>query len=258
VLIKVSPYPQAKTGEDVTICYGSRTQITGSVVGSSFTWSPTNSLQNPKTLNPIAGPLTTTNYILTSFDTLGCPKPFRDTITVKVLPKILAFAGNDTAVVANQPLQLKASGGTNYIWSPGIGMTGANTATPIVTLGSELESITYRVRVSVAEGCFADDDINVKVYKTGPEIFIPTGFTPNADRKNDILKPTLVGMKGLTYFKVFNRWGQLIFNTAEEGTGWDGTFAGKQQASGTYVFMAEATDYLGKKVFRKGTFVLIR
>ncbi|HEX8333414.1 MAG TPA: PKD domain-containing protein [Segetibacter sp.] len=258
VLIKVTPYPQAETGEDVTLCYGSRTQITGSIVGSSFTWSPTNSLQNPQTLTPVAGPITTTNYILSSYDTLGCPKPHRDTLTVVVLPKILAFAGNDTSVVANQPLQLKASGGTSYLWSPTIGMTGFNTATPVITLGSDIESITYRVRVGIAEGCFADDDINVKIFKTGPEIFIPTAFTPNADRKNDILKPTLVGMKGLTYFKIYNRWGQLIFNTAEEGTGWDGTFAGKQQASGTYVFMAEATDYLDKKVFRKGTFVLIR
>jgi gliding motility-associated-like protein len=257
VLVKVTPYPQANAGADVTLCFGSRTQLTGNIIGSSFTWSPNSTLHNFSTLTPIARPTTTTSYILTSFDTLGCPKPFRDTVKVTVLPQIMAFAGNDTIIVANQPLQLRASGGTDYLWSPTTGMTGFNTANPVVVLSSDVEAITYRVRVGVPEGCFAEDDINVRVFKS-PDIFIPTGFTPNGDRKNDILKPTLAGMKSFTYFKIYNRWGQLLFNTAEIGKGWDGTFGGKDQTSGTYVFMAEATDYLDRKVFKKGTVVLIR
>jgi gliding motility-associated-like protein len=127
----------------------------------------------------------------------------------------------------------------------------------LVILGSDVEAITYRVRVGVPEGCFAEDDINVKVFKR-PDIFIPTGFTPNGDSKNDVLKPTLAGIKSFKYFKIFNRWGQLLFNTAEAGKGWDGRFGGREQASGTYVFVAEAVDYLDNKIFKKGTVVLIR
>jgi gliding motility-associated-like protein len=257
LLVKVTPYPQAKVGEDVTICYGSRSQLTGTIVGSSFTWSPANSLQNASSLSPTAGPITTTNYVLSAFDTLGCPKPYRDTVTVTVRPKILAFAGHDTTVVANQPLQLKATGGTDYLWTPTANMNNFNIANPIITLGADVESITYRVRVGVQGGCYAEDDINIRVFKS-PDIYVPTGFTPNNDRKNDVLKPIMAGMKSFSYFKIFNRWGQLLFNTAQEGTGWDGTFKGREQASGTYVYMAEATDYLGNKVFRKGTVVLIR
>jgi gliding motility-associated-like protein len=257
VLIKVTPYPQSNAGADATVCYGSSTQLKGSVVGSSFTWSPNTSLQNSFTLSPVARPTTTTNYVLTSYDTLGCPKPFRDTVTVKVLPQIMAFAGNDTIVVANQPLQLTATGGTDYLWSPTIGMTGFNTATPLVVLSANVESITYRVRVGVPEGCFAEDDINVRVFKS-PDIFIPTAFTPNADGKNDVVKPTLAGIKSFKYFKIYNRWGQLLFNTAEIGKGWDGRFGGRELGSGTYIFVAEATDYLDKRIFKKGTVVLIR
>jgi gliding motility-associated-like protein len=112
--------------------------------------------------------------------------------------------------------------------------------------------------VATPEGCFATDDITVKVFKTGPEIFVPSAFTPNADGKNDILRPIIVGMRRMTFFRVFNRWGQLVYSTSESGKGWDGTLAGKEQASGTYVYSAEAYDFKGNKVSRKGSVVLIR
>ena len=257
VMVLVAPYPQANAGPDTTICYGNRAQITASVNGSTFTWSPTGSLTGSGTLTPTASPLATTSYVLTAFNNQGCPKPFRDTVVVTVLPRIFAFAGNDTSAVIGQKLQLNASGGASYLWSPTAFMTGFNTANPTLIFSSEIDLINYKVRVSDAAGCFADDDINIKVFK-GPDIFIPSGFTPNNDRKNDILKPILVGMKSLTYFKVYNRWGQLLFTTSQDGTGWDGTFGGRTLASGTYIFMAEAMDFLGKAIVKKGTVVLIR
>jgi gliding motility-associated-like protein len=226
------------------------------VNASTFTWSPTGSLTGSGTLTPTAGPLSTTSYVLSAFYNTGCPKPFRDTVVVSVLPRIFAFAGNDTSAVIGQTLQLNASGGASYLWSPAT-TTGFNTPNPTLTFSSEVDLVTYRVRVSDAAGCFADDDINIKVFK-GPDIFIPTGFTPNNDRKNDILKPILVGLKSLTYFKVYNRWGQLLFTTSQDGAGWDGSFGGRDLASGTYIFIAEAVDFLGKAIVKKGTVVLIR
>ena len=107
-------------------------------------------------------------------------------------------------------------------------------------------------------GCFADDDVVVKVYKTGPDIFVPSAFTPNGDGKNDILRPITIGISQLHYFRVYNRWGQLVFSTTELGRGWDGMFNGAQQPANTYIFATEGTDYTGKTVYRKGTSVLIR
>ena len=258
IKIKVAPYPQANAGTDTAICFGNNALLRASIVGSSFNWSPAGSLQNANTLTPTASPATTTNYILTTYDTLGCPKPFSDTVMVWVIPRVQAFAGNDTSVVANQPLQLNATGGSVYLWTPSFGMTNPLLSNPVVTLGPETGTIKYTVRVSVPEGCYATDDINVKVFKTGPDIFIPSAFTPNNDGKNDVLKPIAVGMKSLTYFRVYNRWGQLLFSTGDIGKGWNGTFGGTDQASGTYVYTAEATDYQDKKVVKKGTVVLIR
>ncbi len=256
--IKVAPYPLANAGLDTAICFGKTTQLFAKITGSQFTWAPVNSLLNPNTLTPVAGPQTTTTYLLIVYDTLGCPKPARDSITVKVIPPIAAFAGNDTIIVANQPLQLNATGGTIYAWSPFTGMNDPTISNPVVIITTAPDTITYRVKVSVPEGCFAYDDIKVTVFKTLPEIFIPTGFTPNGDGLNDVLKPILVGMKELKFFRVFNRWGEMLFSTSKTDKGWDGTFGGVKQASGTYVFEAEAIDYLGNIIIKKGTAVLIR
>ena len=96
------------------------------------------------------------------------------------------------------------------------------------------------------------------MFKTGPDIFVPSAFTPNGDGRNDVLKPIPVGIKTFDYFKVFNRWGQLVYVTGEVGKGWDGNVNGTRQQSGTYVYVTQGIDYTGKIIFRKGTVVLIR
>ncbi len=78
------------------------------------------------------------------------------------------------------------------------------------------------------------------------------------DGKNDLLRPIPIGIAQLTYFKLYNRWGQLIFSTNEMGKGWNGIFNGEQQPTGTYIFQAEGKDFTGKIVYKKGTAVLIR
>lgn len=258
ITIQVAPYPVANAGPDSTVCYGDRAQLNGSFVGTGFAWSPVSTLQNPNSLTPIAGPLQTTQYILTAFSQGICPKPKSDTAIVIVRPRVNAFAGNDTTVIALQPLQLNATGGATYTWSPSLGLSATNIGNPIATLPATIDSIIYRVRATDIAGCFADDDMKVIVFKTGPEIFIPTGFTPNGDGNNELVMPVLVGMQKLNYFRVYNRWGQMIFSTSEIGKGWDGKVGGVPQPSGTYVFAAQAIDYTGKVAFRKGTVVLIR
>lgn len=258
ITIQVAPYPVANAGSDAMICYGDKVQLHASYNGTGYAWSPTNTLQNPTSLNPIAGPQKTTAYVFTAFSQGICPKPKSDTAWVVVRPQVKAFAGNDTIVTALQPLQLNATGGATYRWTPPFGLSATNIGNPIATLPFTVDSIIYRVRATDSAGCFADDDMKVIVFKTGADIFIPTAFTPNGDGNNEIARPVLVGMQQLVYFRVFNRWGQMVYSTSEPGKGWDGTFGGKDQPSGTYVFAAQAVDYTGKPVFKKGTLVLIR
>ncbi len=256
--IKPVPYPAANAGTDTSICFGKTTILKANITASNFTWSPVSTLLNENTLTPIAGPQNTTAYILTVTDVLGCPKPVSDTVTVIVIPKVLAFAGRDTAIVAGEPLQLNASGGLIYSWSPTTGMDNPNISDAILNLDASYDTITYRVRVSTPEGCAATDDIKITVFKTLPDIFIPTAFTPNGDRLNDILIPKIVGMKQFNYFRIYNRWGVMLYSTTQQGQGWDGTYGGVAQASGTYIFAAQAIDYTGKPIIKKGTVVLIR
>jgi gliding motility-associated-like protein len=258
VSIKVVPYPQVTVSNDTSICIGYKLPLHASITGTAFKWSPVSSLLNAYTLNPIAGPTKTTTYLLTVTDTLGCPKPVMDSIVVTMVPPVKAFAGRDTVIVLDQPLQLNATGGTVYAWYPENGLNNINIANPIVQLDPSIDSIRYTVKVTGQGNCFSTDDILVKVFKTGPEIFVPSAFTPNADSKNDLLKPIPIGIAKLRYFNIYNRWGQLLFSTAEIGKGWDGIYNGASQPSGTYVYATEGLDYLGKIISRKGTIVLIR
>jgi gliding motility-associated-like protein len=258
VRLRVVNYPTAVAGPDTTICFGDRAQLHGSIKGAFFSWSPGASLTSTNILNPVAGPTRSTAYVLRVTDTLGCPKPFLDTVLVIVSPKVNANAGRDTAVVPNQPLQLIASGGIQYRWTPATGLNDPNIADPIAIYGEDIDSVKYKVRVYSSGNCYAEDEITVRVYRSGPDIFVPSAFTPNSDGKNDVLRPFMVGITNFHFFRVYNRWGQLLFSTDEQGKGWDGSFNGARQPSASYVYQAEGTDYTGKRVFRKGTSVLIR
>jgi gliding motility-associated-like protein len=124
--------------------------------------------------------------------------------------------------------------------------------------GSLPEYMRYTLTASVAEGCSAADDIVLRLFKSGPMIYVPSGFTPNADGRNDILRPILAGMKQLNYFKVYDRYGHIVFDTKTPGAGWNGTINGQPASSGAYVYSCSATDYTGNLVSAKGSFVLIR
>lgn len=255
VTIRTVPYPRAFAGPDTTICYEDTARLRGSMIGSSFSWTPATTLLNTNTLSPFAFPLRPTDYILTVYDNLGCPKPGRDTVKVDVRPRIFAFAGNDTAIVVGQPLQLNATGAEFFEWNPATGLSNKNIGNPICMLS---DNMTYTLKAMTEQGCFAMDTVNIIVFKTKPDIFVPNAFTPGS-RRNNLFRPAKTpGVSRLDYFRVYNRWGQLVFNTSEIGRGWDGTIGGKPQSSGTYVWIVQGRDYLGNTIFKKGVMILVR
>jgi gliding motility-associated-like protein len=258
VKVYVVPYPLVNAGPDVSICYNTSVQLNATIKASNFYWRPQGSLNNPNILNPIAHPALTTKYILTATDTLGCPKPGYDTVTVTVRSKVQASAGRDTMIVFGQPLQLNASGGENYLWAPPAYLNNTFNSNPVAKINSSIDSIRYKVYVTDEQGCLDSASILVKIFRTNPQIFVPTGFTPNGDGLNDVLKPIAVGVERIEYFSVYNRWGQLVFSTTINGKGWDGEIGGKPQTTNTFVWMVKAVDYTGKPIFQKGTSTLIR
>lgn len=253
ITIKTVPYPSSLVVPDTTICYEDTATLFGSMNGSRFVWSPTSTLSTTNSLTPLAFPLQTTVYTLSVFDTLGCPKPGVSRVTVTVRNKILAFAGKDTAVVVGQPLQLRGTGADFYQWAPPLFLNNPVIQNPIAILN---DNFSYTLKAFTAEGCFALDTINIKVFKTAPDIFVPNAFAPTG--RNRILRPIPVGISRIDYFRVYNRWGQLVFQTSESGKGWDGTIAGKIQDSGTFAWTVQGVDYTGKVIIKKGTAILIR
>jgi gliding motility-associated-like protein len=256
ITINVVPYPNASAGADQTVCFGFSAQLNASG-GRDYTWSPATFLSNPLIANPVSvNPTANVRYIVAVTDVLGCPKPSRDTVFVAV-SKIKANAGPaDTSVVLGQPLQLNATGGNIFLWDPPRWLNNIAIGNPI---SLPQEDITYKVRVSNNFGCFDYDTIRVHVYKLDPSFYVPTAFSPNGDGINDFFRPKAIGMKSLDVFRIYNRWGQLLYSSTEiEGRGWDGTFKGKGQDPATYVWYAEGTDYLNNRVKKKGYVVLIR
>jgi gliding motility-associated-like protein len=172
---------------------------------------------------------------------------------------IVLHATNDTIIIKDQPLQLNVGAaytGTstlNYNWSPATGLNDPAIAMPIAILQDDQR---YIVTVQTAEGCVAVDTVNVTIFK-GSAIYVPSGFTPNNDGLNDVLRPRYIGIRTLGYFIVYNRWGQQIFTTASMTAGWDGTLKGALQ-EGTFVWIVAATDYAGKKYQLKGTVTIVR
>jgi gliding motility-associated-like protein len=146
------------------------------------------------------------------------------------------------------------AGVTSYTWTPAAFLSDPTSATPKATLTADQRFI---VSGTTPAGCQGSDDILVKVYK-GPDIYVPSAFTPNNDGLNDLLRPIPVGIKDFKFFRVFNRWGQLVFATQDPQRGWDGKINGASQGTGTFVWMAEAIDYKGNLVTRKGVVSIVR
>lgn len=258
ITVRTVPYPIARLSNDTIICYNTPAQLIGTSNGNSFVWSPALYLNNPQSLTPVARPPATQQYILSVFDTKGCPKPGQDTVVVTVLSEVVAFAGRDTTVVVGQPLQLNASGGVTYAWSPSTGLSSTTIPDPIATYNLGTTQVRYQLIAKDAAQCADTAYVTVRIFQTAPSVFVPTGFTPNGDGKNDNIKPILAGIKELRYFRIFNRWGQLVFETQQEGAAWDGRINGQLQGTHVYAWTASAIDYLGQPYFAKGLVTLIR
>jgi gliding motility-associated-like protein len=258
---------------DTTICFGGTAGLTANILlGGSYQWlntaylsAPANSSvpSNPFTVKAVASPPPGTIYYPISILNSGCPNALVDTFTVNVLPKIVLSTPADTFIVAGQPLQLTAQiddpSQYSFQWSPSTGLSNTTIYNPAANLGSNIETISYTVKATDNNyGCTQSSTVKVKVFKTGPDIFVPSAFTPNNDRLNDILKPIAAGISKMEYFKVFNRYGQLIYSTTATGKGWDGTLNGVVQPLGVYIWAVNAITYTGNRITKKGTVSLIR
>ena len=259
ILVRVNPRPVADAGENFALCYGQNAQLQASG-GLYYQWSPGTFLSNSAVANPrIVRPTSNVRYAVMVTDANGCRALDSAVVNMTVEPQIRVDAGRDTTIVMNRPYQLQATMLTNnpvtgYSWTPSTGLSDPTSPSPVATIS---EDTRYTVSVATVNGCEGTASVMIKVLM-GPNVYVPTAFSPNGDGINDLLQVTSIGLESFGRFSVFNRGGQLVFSTTEPGRGWDGTVGGVKQANQVFVWICEAVADNGTKIVQKGTVTLLR
>ncbi len=227
---------------------------------TKFTWYPPNWLSDPTSGNPIATPLGSLTYTVIA-QLAGCI-PDTNTISIIVHPTPEVDAGPNQTLATGTIAHLQAVGSNvdHYIWTDASTLScdtcAATDATPDVTT-------TYTVTVTNNFGCRDADTVTVYLYCDNNQIFVPNTFTPNGDGQNDVFFPRGAGVKNLKSFRIYNRWGQLLFERNDipindESNAWDGSYGGSSPRPDVYVYVIEGVCGNGKPMFIKGDVTIIR
>jgi gliding motility-associated-like protein len=143
-----------------------------------------------------------------------------------------------------------------YKWEPSWGLDSTNIASP--NFNFNLNQV-YKISYISAHGCITTDTIPVYVFEnTVVDLFVPKSFSPNGDGVNDQLFVYLAGIKNFHYLKIYNKFGQLIFENKSSDIPWDGTSNGTVQPLGAYAWIAEGEDVNGKIQTKTGSVMLLR
>jgi len=187
-------------------------------------------------------------YYVTVKDNNGCQGSDTAKITTTVSPPA-GFLPGDTAICAYNSLQLyPLHNYISYHWSTGSG-------SPLITVD---KAGLYWLEVTDNNNCIGADSIIVSNKKCLEGFYVPTAFTPNKDGKNDLFKPLLLGRVKKCDFRIFNRWGMLVFKTTDITRGWDGNLAESSQNSNIFVWVCTYEVEAGPVETKTGTVVLIR
>jgi gliding motility-associated-like protein len=212
--------------------------------------------------NVTVRPTVTTTYTVTGYGPNNCfPQTRNIRVTVIALPTV--DAGRDTTIMVGTGFTLQPTyTGANlqYTWTPPQYLSCADCPTP--TTRPE-EPIEYTINVRNAFGCQGNDRIRIELICNGESVFLPNTFTPNGDGVNDTWYPRGGGIRQVRYLKVFNRWGQIIFertnfSTDDRNAGWDGSFKGKKLAPDVFVFTMGVTCDNGQNIETRGNVMIVR
>lgn len=251
LVVTALPLPAADAGPPGEICPGASVQLDGSGVGS-FSWSPTIWLSDPSTPDPVSTPDQTITYQLTVTDANGCEGT--DQTQVTVWPEAQADAGPDTTIFPGASVELKGSGNGSFTWSPAATLSNPYIARPIAT---PPVTTRYLLEVETPHGCYRSD--SVVIYVLEPYgIEIPTAFSPNGDGVNHVFLPLKVMNFTMERFVIFNRWGQMVFESFDINHGWDGTVNGIEQDIASFAFIVYGHGNRGEPVQLQGNVTLIR
>nr|WP_294862417.1 T9SS type B sorting domain-containing protein [uncultured Fluviicola sp.] len=249
------------TGND-SICLNDPTTLTASIqipgVTFSYVWSPTSILTpTPQQNVVIANPPTSQWVYVDANGSNGCFDSDSIYITVGNIAGTISAQANPEYVVPGGSSTLTAlPAGYSYVWFP---QTGLSNPYAQVTQATPEQTTVYTVNVT--DGiCIKSASVKVNVLEIVCDrtyVYVPNAFSPNGDLENDVLYVrSAVATKIL--FRIFDRWGEMVFETTDQAIGWDGTFRDKLLKPDTYDYYLEATCVQGEQKIIKGNVTLIR
>jgi len=227
---------------------------------TKFTWIPSAGLSSTTIANPIASPDTTTTYMVIAQLASCIADTNYVTIVVYQLPTV--DAGPDQTLVAGSTAQLNAIGTLidTYEWSPANSLNCSTCVNPVASMAA---TTTYTVTVTSVHACRAVDTVTIHLFCDKGQVFIPNSFTPNGDGQNDVFYPRGTGISNIKSFRIYNRWGELLFEREnipinDEKNAWDGSYKGSSPKPDVYVYIVDAICDTGEPINFKGDVTIIR
>jgi gliding motility-associated-like protein len=253
---KMYIYPSFSiTATGDTICQGLIAQLNSSAA-ATYSWSPAAGLSSTTIANPTTSPNATTTFSLTASDINGCKDSVTAVVYVIQPPVSITWS---TSIVVGQTATLpgnQVNAGYTYTWSPVDNLSCIHCPTPVFNGTVDAH---YVETIADVRGCFTGQSTFYIQVEPLASIDVPSAFTPNGDGTNDIVYVAGWGIKTLEYFKIFNRWGELVFESNDLKVGWDGVYKGVPQNMETYVYEASAIPYISDKpITKKGYIKLLR
>ena len=244
--------------EDITICEGDTAHLEVTGDADMFTWINAVGISDPTSASPFVIPSETTTYMV--IGEYGQCESDTQLVVVEVLPLAEVNLPQLEYFSEGETVELNAGvtngTGFTYAWSPPLGLSCTDCPDPSV---APAEDITYHLTVMNDLGCLTTDSILLKkIFICNNDlIIVPNAFTPNGDGNNDkfnIRSKLQIGM-----IRIYNRWGEVVFENIGGTQGWDGTFKGEKLNRDVFVYYIEATcEFNGKTIVKTGDVTLIR
>ena len=253
VAVKVDTMPVAVVGGTQKMCEGGYAMLSASG-GSSYSWSPSATLNQDSIADPAATPGSSTTYVVTIFNG-ACSVKDSEQVIVNPNPTGVTASGATTILIGNSaPISGSGPLGDSYMWIPTSSLSCDNCPDPVA---SPTTTTTYTLFVIDSNGCKTDDTVTIHVEDICGEVFVPGAFSPDGDGHNDILYVRGNCIKELDFI-VYDRWGNKVFESNNRNIGWDGRYNGQAMNVGVYGYYVEATLDDGTKVQKKGNVGLVR